>query len=227
MWYILDNSVSLTILRELQDDNKLEFVTDDCVKNTIIPIGNDYSTYFAKLSKHVKQNVRTAYNRVHTDKFDVKFNFYENYINDKIQKDNVFKIFSSYMDVYCTRQNSRYKNGLRKIIKGFLIKWFHYDFQSAFYSFSFLADITINGEIAAMAKCYKDSHRKTLIIPMLAINEKMYRYSPGMLLVNELAKLISTRSDLNDISLGRGDEKYKYDMGGQNYTTYKIYIRIK
>ena len=144
-----------------------------------------------------------------------------------MSKNHVFNIFTSYMDVYCTRQNTRYKNGLRKIIKGLLIKWFHYDFKSAFYSFSFLADITINGKIAAMAKCYKYEHKKTLIIPMLAIDETMHRYSPGMILVNELAKLISTRADLNDISLGRGDEKYKYDMGGENYTTHKMLLRIK
>lgn len=224
-WYILEESISAQVLKEMQTESTLEIVSEESVKNTIIPIGDNYNDYFGKLSKHVKQNVRTAYNRVHKDGYEVQFNYYENYRGRKEDEENALRIFKSYMEVYVDRQNNKYKNGIRKRVKGLLIKYFHYDFNSAFYSFSYLADITINGKIAAMVKCYKDTVHKQLIIPMLAIDENFYRYSPGMILVNELAKQISERTDLNEISLGRGDEKYKYDMGGCNYATLRWNIK--
>lgn len=225
-WYMSEESLSYHILIKLQTEGFLNFSYQEAVKNTKIEINNNYEEYFKSLSKHVRQNVRTAYNRVARDGFEIKFNLYEDYSFNPKKCKEVKTVFERYMNVYTHRQNRRYKNGIKKIAKGILIKYFKYDYESAFYSFSMLADITINGEVAAMAKCHKDLNQRQIIIPMLAINEDLYTYSPGIILVNELAKYVSASNNINCISLGRGDEKYKYDMGGINYTTNKCIIEV-
>ena len=61
------------------------------------------------------------------------------------------------------------------------------------------------------------------VVPLLYSNNTYLRYSPGILLVNETAKaLISKRVLILD--LARGDEPYKYALGGETHFNYTYRI---
>ena len=64
-------------------------------------------------------------------------------------------------------------------------------------------------------------------IPRLAIDSEYSFYSPGYLMVCETLKWLMINSDIQTLDLMRGGEKYKLDLGGQKYITYKCDVLIK
>ena len=64
-------------------------------------------------------------------------------------------------------------------------------------------------------------------IPRLAINDKFAFFSPGMILVNEAIKYMMGNTDIKIFNLCRGDEKYKYDMGGRELLHSKCKVDFK
>lgn len=72
--------------------------------------------------------------------------------------------------------------------------------------------LRINGRIASFCSGYINDNE--YIVPRLSFSEKMKRYSPGMLLVNEVMKYIFTNKQIDVFDLSLGDEDYKLKMGG-------------
>jgi len=58
------------------------------------------------------------------------------------------------------------------------------------------------------------NHKKELWATRLAIDKEYGKYSPGLILVNELIKKMMEDTRYTCLNLGQGDETYKYDMGG-------------
>ncbi len=63
-----------------------------------------------------------------------------------------------------------------------------------------------------------------LYIPRLAINSDFSFYSPGMVLIRELVDYTVRSPELSTIDLSRGDEKYKYAVGGEEYCTVEFVV---
>ena len=68
-------------------------------------------------------------------------------------------------------------------------------------------------------------HQK-ITVPNLAIDIKYGFYSPGIVLVNELVRYCQNIDGVSYLSMGRGEETYKYEMGGEPYITYKCEILL-
>ncbi len=169
---------------------------------TIIPLYADYNMYYSSLSKHMKQNLRTAYNRLSTDNGTYEFECISYSQMDGLDKD--------LQSLYIERQIKKYgKNWLYK----FFVK--HVDLGTKIQR-SKEIDIRafilrINGRIAA----YYDGlfSSRGVIVPRLAIADGFDRYSPGVMLLNESIKYL-IGSGMEYIDLTHGTEEYKLFMGG-------------
>lgn len=190
---------------------------EDSNQNVNIFIGNTYEEYYSKLSKSTRQNIRTAYNRMNKDGLDYKFDFI---INKPLGKEKLSQI----IDIYCERHSSRYNVKTSKL-KKFYLK--HFDFstkcQQKYKNIYCL--LYINDKIAAFMSGLINEKDESVIIPRLSIVEDFYRYSPGIVLINETAKKFEKFPSLNNLDLSKGNETYKTVMGGIVYETKNFIVK--
>lgn len=177
-----------------------------------------YEEYFQRLSKNVRQNIRTAYNRLHKESFELELTVQTKAHADQIDFQNLKKMYFDRNKF--RKENLNWKS---KIYYG-LDYLFHsqkdiFDINAIKEADFTLALLKCNGEIAAYFFGFKKN--KTLEINRVVINEEFKFYSPGLLLFNEFMKKYSG-SDLTCIDLTVGDEKYKYDLGGVTHKIYNI-----
>lgn len=201
------NSNTYKILNELDLLHNISEVTNVC-----ITIPEKYDTYFNTLSKQTKQNIRTARNRLKKDDFKIQFDWYaESTTNKKMKKINKKDTL-----LYLLRQKNKYR---RNYIHNFYIKYFHYATVVSNNDFCIIAELKINNELAGFYKGYLNGNKDSIEIPRLAINEKYSHYSPGILLIDESIKYISSKTKIKRFDLCRGSEIYKIRMGGNENIT--------
>ena len=190
--------------------NQVRFEDDcSCVK---IEFTDDYEAYYGSLSKHARQNLRTAYNRLKTDGLEFRFEF----IDGKTDK----KLASKLKNLYLDRRAKKYTNMnlLKKIV-------YKIDEPISKVCFrlenSFSAILYVGDKIAGyMAGVIKDGE---VLVPRLAIDDSFSRYSAGVILVNETIKSLIEKK-LYILDLATGAEGYKTQMGGILYYTQKCII---
>lgn len=190
------------------------------INNVKIPIFkfNSYDMYIRSLSKSVRQNIRTAYNRINRDNCLLDLNVY--YGN----KDLSYKTIKKGLSLYLKGQKSRYDNyGLSHWVH---FKYLHYVSKTMQEDFSFHASLNINGNMAAIMQGYIDVTRHDIQIPRLAIDPDFSYYSPGYLMICETVKMLFSNDNIDSLDLMRGCEKYKLDLGGEIYHTYNCKIVI-
>ncbi len=191
--------------------SSMKCISNESTKQNVnIFIGNDYDSYFSALSKHTRQNVRTAYNRIKKDgkEFSVFFS---------LHKPIARSVLNQIIDLYCERHSTRYNVRSSKL-KNFYLKYF--DFSTICQQKSrdnIYAILYIDGKIAAFLSGLLDINTNSAIIPRLSIDEDFYKYSPGVILINEVAKRFAEIKELNNLDLSKGNEKYKISMGGEIY----------
>jgi hypothetical protein len=201
---IISGSKTHSALQNLQSIKFKEFGT----KSISIENITEYNLWYNSLSKNSRQNLRTAYNRINSDNFVLDFEFYD---GKKIPKKQLYDL----IDLYCDRHIIRY--GLKvSFLKRIYLK--HFDFSTTFLqksNNSFYAILKINEKLAAFMAGIKEE--QAYRIPRLSIDEQFSRYSPGIILLNETIKTISSSSKDKGLDLGIGDERYKKQMGGNEY----------
>lgn len=178
------------------------------VKAVMIKNINEYESWYNLLSKNTRQNIRTAQNRLHSDKKTLQFEFYS---GEKISR----KQLNSIINMYCDRHIKRYDLKV-SWLKRFYLK--HIDFSTIFTQNSknnFYAILKFDNRLAAFMSGIKEG--TSFKVPRLSINETFGRYSPGVLLINETIKILSCSNEEKNLDLGIGDEKYKLQMGGTEY----------
>lgn len=172
-----------------------------------IIVRTSYEEHIQSLTKSVRQNIRTAYNRLATDNKTYRILYLDNqgyrkYINE-IQ----------YLSL--KRHQERY-HSKTSIIKRIFLKYFSFAtlmYKKSSQSLTFL--LLIDEKPAAMMNgLIRGNH---YIIPRLAIDSDFKRYSPGMILVNEALKHLMETHDQINFDLSYGHEKYKFDMGAETY----------
>lgn len=188
-----------------------------------IIMASDYETYFKQLSKSVRQNVRTAYNRMQKDGVDFEFHCYVGgkKIPDSIKKDTKRCYWKRQMESYLYALNL-----LGKVKSYISIHWIRHDNFSLFRNENSVnATLYLNGVVAACLMGVENYSKDRIVIPRLAISNDFRRYSPGYVLLCECMKYISEKTNIRHLDLCRGTEKYKSDLGGHNYLT--VFVEIK
>lgn len=165
--------------------------------------------YHKILSKHSKQNLRTANNRLIKDGFSILYDM----DNNIIDKNTCISIRESKLSV-------QYKKIPRiRIYKYRFINRLLYHFPRFVpmktYTGSKIMTASINGELCAFFNyAYDESHKRIVIIS--AGTDLTYaRYSPGMLLMYNFIKQAIELQIYKEIDFTRGDESYKFALGGQ------------
>jgi len=184
----------------------------------------DYDEYFATLSKHAKQNLRTAYNRAERDEKKIVLVCYSGDTKTLKKNAKARKDIEACMKLYTKRQLKTYVEE-RALTYTFRTRMFHYLSVSAKTNKNgFFAILKLNGEVAAFMQGFYDPFDKEYEIPRLAMNDEMKFYSPGMILVAEVIKKYIGDKGVTHLNLLRGNEPYKFAMGGEVYTTKEFKI---
>lgn len=185
-----------------------------------IPVPDDADILLKSLSSSVRQNIRTAYNRMRRDSIDIRFEVYdsENPVSDEV--------WGKIMDLYFERLFSKYKsNKVRSWFSRLRQRHIYYNVKHDTLSLhhlpnSFHAVLYHGDRMIAFMNGLKTHDGTSVAIPRLAIDSTYSFYSPGYVLVTEVIRYIAAHTVLRELDLSRGDEKYKLDMGGQMYSTF-------
>lgn len=192
---------------------------NECVH---IPLFGAYEVYWANLRKNVRQNIRTAMNRLEKDKKESRLAIFKNRTLDDTLARTLEDV---YEDRRIAKRQRGYKNRLSEHIRNILKSQYNIMLETKIRSKnSFTAVFYIESEIAAF--CYGFVSNNNACIMQVAITEAYAKYSPGMLMLNEVIK--NLYSDVSSdkpiyLDLTNGNESYKYQLGGQkHYTEYYV-----
>jgi hypothetical protein len=208
---------SSIIAKVLLQDDTIEKIKLPCVA---IELMDSYEHYLQSLSKSVKQNIRTAYNRLKRDDLEYKLTI--------LNKNDSFNIdFKKLKDLYVLRNDSRKEKhhwkaqmfqGLNNIFSGQIDIFDLNELKQTDFTLGLLK---FKNEVAAYFFGFERNGK--IEINRVVINEVFKFYSPGMILFNEYIK-IALEQDLKVIDLTNGDEKYKFDLGGSIHNVYNMII---
>lgn len=183
--------------------------------NVMLKLPTTYEEYIASLSKNMRQNIRTAYNRMSTDNCDYRFEVFR---GSEVPAGVNKQFLALYTKSY-TRKNLRH-NWWRKALFSIRVKYMHpHAMAINGVESSLFAVFYINGKIAAATGGYLQKKSSYLLIPRITYDRLYERYSPGIICLLETIKyLISHGVPLFDLSIG--DEAYKFSIGGEVYWQY-------
>lgn len=182
-----------------------------------------YEDYYQSLSKHQRQNLRTAYNKL--QKAGVSFSIVKYDAANRIP----LSVHKNCMKLYedrCVMKNGGYRR------EGFFSK-----LAAAKDSRTNLVNMLvrkgdnvvfvlyIENDPAAYMVCFYDEHRPIVYVPRLSANVEYLKYDAGILLLSESIKHLLAEG-ISVVDLTRGDEPYKYAMGGVTVNNYTFRQRV-
>lgn len=205
-----------------------ERVTKEVTKVYLrIPVPDDPDVLLKSLSSSVRQNIRTAYNRMKRDGIEYRFEVFDaaHPLSDEI--------WGKIMDLYFDRVFTKYRS--EKVQSRFArrrMRRIYYKFKHDTLSLHYLPNswhaVLWNGDrIMAFMNGLTTHDGSSVSVPRLAIDAEYHFYSPGYVLVTEAIRYIAAHPTLRELDLSRGDEKYKFDMGGQTYTTTDLDLKAR
>lgn len=177
------------------------------------------------LSKSVRQNLRTAYNRLNRDGITYELRVYKG-------EELTDEIWKQMMSVYLHRLFTKHKTKARNnILYRYIHYWKYYHIKHDTKSLkslpnSFHAVLYGNGRIMGFMSGFISYNGTIAVIPRLAIDSKYRFYSPGYVLLAETLRWLETNTQCRCLDLCRGDEQYKLDMGGTIYYTASVDFRM-
>lgn len=183
-----------------------------------IPVPDDVDEHISGLSSSVRQNIRTAFNRLRRDGIEVRLEVFDeaNPVSDVVWK----KI----MDLYFARLFSKYKSDrVRSPFARLRQRFMYYHVKHDTLSLhrlpnSWHAVLWHGDRIVAFMNGLLTHDGQVVSVPRLAIDSQYGFYSPGYVLTVEVLRYIAAHPTLRELDLSRGDEKYKLDMGGLLYS---------
>ena len=186
----------------------LESMTDSIKKHvyTSIYMGDGYEKYYESLDKHMRQNIRTPYNRIIKDNVKLDMQIIKGANLDAETESEVNEVYLN------RRENhSKYDSLVHKL---FLRKMHYFSIGLKKLDSGLFGILKINGKVAAFWSGFKSIDGTYVSCPRLAINEDFKYYSPGILLLCETAKLLYKDWNIKTLDLSRGNHEYKMRMGG-------------
>ena len=190
----------------------------ECIDKQVcvsIRIPEDITDYYNSLSKSVRQNYRTSKNRMKRENLAWNVAVFERIDTS---------IFEKTMDVYIQREAERENREIsfaQRIIQKYCnpISIYLCKAQKAF-----TAVLYIDGNVAGFLSGLVTEDNQTLVIPRLAIDTKYAVYSPGTVLIYETIDRLIKTSMVRNFDLSRGNEHYKFAMGGKEHFNYNYKI---
>jgi len=178
-----------------------------------VRFGSDFEAYTKSLSKNMRRHIRNMYNRLEREAvhWDV-----EVIINTPITNGMKGEILKVYNDRAVEKNLNRL---------GWLFKTVRHHFNpitvsAAKMEGNFNTILRIDNELAAFSSGYVTNDNSTIISPRGAMNSKFSKFSPGLLLDIETIKWLTRNTQITNLDLSRGNEEYKYALGGEEHYNY-------
>lgn len=185
--------------------------------NVIIHLEENYPDNIARLSRSVRQNLRTAYNRLERDGKSYRLEVHYGSMAD------ARKMRTEILDCYENRQLYSYSKKMKWLRFEYHkigMKYFRHDKFSLFGNEnSVQVALYIDGKVAGMYAGVLNHRKDCILVPRLAINMDYKFYSPGYVMLCESFKYFLSNSTVRNIDLSVGAEQYKLDLGGIKYST--------
>lgn len=204
------------LLEPLQNQNDYQISKLECVA---VHLQGDYETYLQTLSKSVRQNLRTARNRV--TKKELNFDYRVLGKNDVAEIDfQMLKNLYSQRNQHKNEQSTYWKTRILNFLDhGFSEEKDMFDIPKIKETDFSLGLLYLNTDLVAYFFGFREGDR--IEINRVVINDEFRFYSPGLLLLNEYIKTEIPKG-LKTFDLTLGDEKYKYDLGGETHYVYNL-----
>lgn len=177
-----------------------------------------YEDYYQSLSKHQRQNLRTAYNKL--QKAGISFSIVKYDAENRIPL-TVHQQCIKLYEERCVMKNGGYRRegffpklAAAKDSRTNLVNMLVRKGDNAVFV------LYIESIPAAYMVCFYDEHCPKVYVPRLSASVEYLKYDAGILLLNESIKHLLAEG-ITVVDLTRGDEPYKLAMGGvvvNNYT---------
>lgn len=206
------------IYQAIEGLSGVELKSLDCVA---IQLPDTFENYYQNLSKNVRQNIRTAYNRASKNNVNYQLQVFSKaesgcinwkHLKEMYRKRNQFRKQKKYWKSAIYYQLDYLFNKEKDL----------FDYETTKQTDFTLAILKMNEEIAAYFFGYQTNNR--LEINRVVINDDFKFYSPGLVLFNEFIQQNIQHLDVIDLTVG--DEKYKFDLGGEKHFIYSGNIRM-
>lgn len=217
------------VFKRIKEDSKLKaflikhvspdaISSEACVK---VIYKGDLHEHISKLSKSIRQNIRTAYNRMEKNRFVLE----PILITGKIDKKTTDSIFNIYKKRYKIKNREATSYQLVKNLYKNLVDLFHNTIKYSMRSNTdnILFYIRSCDEVVAYFYGLQRNENEVQVV-QVAINMKYSNYSPGIVLFNEYFKQVSNSNDSIILDLTRGDEAYKMNIGGTRHYIYNFEV---
>ena len=179
-----------------------------------IPFSDDFDSYFSGLKKSVRQNYRTAKNRMNREEKKWEVRTYG--ICDRIEDSSIsdcMKIYKMRMEQRLQKKVSFLESFVRETLNPITVALNKN--KNVIWSVLYIED-----KVAGFFAGFVNNEENTVVVPRLAINDDFSLYCPGNLLIIDTIKYLIENTKIRNIDLSRGDEPYKYALGGENHYNY-------
>lgn len=186
-----------------------------CVK---ICYPDDYDTYFHGLSKNARSNIHKIYNKLKKQDISMELKVIHGPFKDN-------KLLSSLMKFYTARESERKnrKYDFFPFIKHRYFSSLTWAIQNMNEQYTFC--LMLKDKPAAFMTGFATNFNE-IVFPIVSMNSLFKQYSPGKVMINETIKYLQGDKSNMILDLSRGDERYKFEMGGSKHYNYRIFLEL-
>lgn len=179
--------------------------------------------FYDTLSKHTRQNYRTAVNRISKQELPVTV-VYEERTLTAAEADSLFRLYVTRRDDVYSGSGQKLRYRIHHVIRTVLPLKAGRDVLSVYaqnHPVCF-GKIEIAGEIAAFFLGIRSEG--TIAVCRVATNKDYYEYSPGLVMFVKLLDEIKDNTRVFDLT--RGTESYKFQLGGTEHPIYNYRLKL-
>jgi CelD/BcsL family acetyltransferase involved in cellulose biosynthesis len=217
------------LYRWLQDYYK--FKRKSCCVCVSLRLPESEDGYHKLLTKNSRQNIRTATNRAERD----GLSFIYNYDDPNMDVELFCRIRAERREIQDAMHRPTWRDKARFILKHPLAKFQTRDIYPSWHYTPFTHDrssrfMTVRdstGNLCAAFNYALDETHKTIALMAAATNSNYYKYSPGILLLYHFViNNIASGHQLKTLDFTRGNEIYKYTLGGKEHYIWNFDIDL-
>lgn len=218
------------VFEQVRESTAFYSYVSENTKHTLVGLTNcvalqlpsSVDDYQKMLSKHARQNIRTANNRAVKDGITFRFCYDDEGVDKELcrtMRQN--RVVAKRKAVY-GEMNFIHKLTFR--IKEKLL--FHYPEYLPFYADTNSKMLTVyDGDTLCGFFNYGiDKHHKTIVLMAVGTNENYLKYSPGILALYSFICLKIEEKNIECLDFTRGDEPYKLALGGNNFIIRNLFF---
>ena len=186
-----------------------------------VSLPKTFNDYYVSLGKNIRQNIRTAYNRLKKDKIEIKIVF-----------DDIYADLGRCSDIWRNRHQQKYEGKVawHICVKSYLYKILDISFPECIQHIadkrSHILSVYCNNKLE-MFFCYGvDAFRNKVVFMTAGVSKEYARYSLGIVGLYEFIQYLIGKGEYGEVDFLRGGEYYKYALGGTDHFIADVKVLI-